>query len=132
LRNAADAAYTTEFIENLPQKFDTNIGDRGTKLSGGQRQRLTIARALYKSPQILIFDEATSALDSKSEKIIQATLSQLLIGRTALIIAHRLSTIQQADEILVLSNGEIIERGTHTELLTHNGDYKKWVALQQL
>ncbi len=132
LRNAADAAYTTEFIENLPQKFDTNIGDRGTKLSGGQRQRLTIARALYKSPQILIFDEATSALDSESEKIIQATLAQLLIGRTALIIAHRLSTIQQADEILVLSNGEIIERGTHNELLKSSGDYKKWVALQQL
>ncbi len=132
LLDAANAAYTTEFIDNLPQKFDTNIGDRGTKLSGGQRQRLTIARALYKSPQILIFDEATSALDSESEKIIQATLSELLIGRTALIIAHRLSTIQQADEILVLSNGEIVERGTHAELLSRNGDYKKWVMLQQL
>lgn len=102
------------------------------KLSGGQRQRLTIARAILKNPPILILDEATSALDSESEKLVQDALNHLLKNRTALVIAHRLSTIQYADEIIVMREGEIIERGSHEFLLQKNGEYAKLVALQQL
>lgn len=129
---AAQAANAHEFIEKLPQGYDTNIGDRGNKLSGGQRQRLTIARALLKNPPILILDEATSALDSESEKLVQAALDTLLKNRTALVIAHRLSTVQHADEIIVLDQGRIAERGTHEELMKTGKIYKKLVELQAL
>ena len=115
-----------------PNGYNTNIGDRGSKLSGGQRQRLTIARAILRNPDILILDEATSALDSESERLVQDALQKLMAGRTALIIAHRLSTIQKADEIIVLDQGRVIERGTHAGLLEKNGAYRKLVALQEV
>ncbi|MFN3193420.1 MAG: ABC transporter ATP-binding protein [Aureliella sp.] len=127
---AAEAAAAREFIEALPQGFDTFIGERGVKLSGGQRQRLAIARAILAAPRLLILDEATSNLDSESERLIQNSLRQLLQGRTAFVIAHRLSTIKHADLILVLDEGRIIERGTHQELLQRGGAYQKMVMLQ--
>ncbi len=123
LRRAAEQAFALDFIEVLPNGFDTLIGDNGVLLSGGQRQRIAIARALLKDSPVLILDEATSALDSESEKQVQAALENLENNRTTLVIAHRLSTIQRADEILVLVNGEIIERGRHRELLGANGYY---------
>ncbi len=129
---AARAANAHDFISEMPQGYQTNIGDRGSKLSGGQRQRLTIARALLKNPPILILDEATSALDSESEKLVQIALERLLKNRTALVIAHRLSTVQGADEIVVMDRGKIVERGSHHELLAQNGFYKKLVELQAL
>jgi subfamily B ATP-binding cassette protein MsbA len=129
---AAKAANAHEFISTLPEGYDTNIGDRGSKLSGGQRQRLTIARALLKNPPILILDEATSALDSESEKLVQAALERLLENRTALVIAHRLSTVQNADEIIVMDAGRIIERGTHESLMQEGKIYRKLVELQAL
>ena len=129
---AAKAANAHDFIENTEGGYQTNIGDRGMKLSGGQRQRLTIARALLRNPEILILDEATSALDSESEKLVQQALSQLMQGRTALVIAHRLSTVQHADEIVVMKEGRIIERGRHDKLLKLGGEYHKLVALQGL
>ena len=129
---AAKAANAYEFIMAMPEGFDTNIGDRGTKLSGGQRQRLTIARALLKNPPVLILDEATSALDSESEQLVQAALDRLLSNRTALVIAHRLSTIQHADEILVMNEGRIAERGTHEQLMRDSLIYKKLVELQAI
>lgn len=129
---AAKAANAHEFILALPQGYETNIGDRGTKLSGGQRQRLTIARALLKNPPILILDEATSALDSESERLVQAALDRLLQNRTALVIAHRLSTVQHADEIIVMDAGRIVERGSHAELMKNGRIYRKLVELQAL
>ena len=129
---AAKAANAHEFIVKLPEGYDTNIGDRGSKLSGGQRQRLTIARALLKNPPILILDEATSALDSESEQLVQAALDHLLTNRTALVIAHRLSTVQHADEIIVMEQGQIAERGTHEALMQKGGIYQKLVELQAL
>lgn len=129
---AAKAANAHDFITALPEGYDTNIGDRGSKLSGGQRQRLTIARALLKNPAVLILDEATSALDSASEKLVQAALDRLLQNRTALVIAHRLSTVQHADEIVVLNAGRIVERGSHQTLLASSGVYRKLVELQAL
>lgn len=129
---AAKAANAHEFILQLPEGYDTNIGDRGSKLSGGQRQRLTIARALLKNPPILILDEATSALDSESEKLVQAALERLLENRTALVIAHRLSTVQHADEIIVLDAGRIVERGNHESLMREGKIYRKLVELQAL
>ncbi len=127
---AAKIANAHEFIQQLPDTYYCNIGDRGNKLSGGQRQRLAIARAVYKNPPILILDEATSALDTESEKLVQDALAKLMQNRTTLVIAHRLSTIQHADEILVLEKGSIAERGKHNELLKLNGIYKKLCDLQ--
>jgi ATP-binding cassette subfamily B protein/subfamily B ATP-binding cassette protein MsbA len=127
---AAEAAAAREFVEQLPQGFDTFIGERGVKLSGGQRQRLAIARAILADPRILILDEATSNLDSESERLIQHSLRRLLTGRTAFVIAHRLSTIAHADLILVLDKGRIVERGTHQELLDHGGLYQRMIVLQ--
>lgn len=132
IEQAARIANAHEFISQMERGYDTNIGDRGSKLSGGQRQRLTIARAVYHDPEILILDEATSALDSESERLVQDALNKLMTGRTALIIAHRLSTIQQADEIVVMEQGRIVERGTHLELLEVGGHYAKLVELQEL
>ncbi|OHC65119.1 MAG: metal ABC transporter permease [Rhodocyclales bacterium RIFCSPLOWO2_02_FULL_63_24] len=128
---AAKAAHIHDFIEKLPDGYQTRVGERGLKLSGGEKQRVAIARALLKNPPILIFDEATSALDSKTEKAIQAELEQAAVGRTTLIIAHRLSTVMNADEILVLDAGRIVERGAHRALLERNGLYAQMWALQQ-
>jgi ATP-binding cassette subfamily B protein len=128
---AARAAHIHDFIESLPKKYETAVGERGLKLSGGEKQRVAIARALLKNPRILIFDEATSALDSRAEKAIQAELERISQGRTTLVIAHRLSTVMDADQILVLSHGRITERGTHMQLLEMKGEYAKLWALQQ-
>jgi ATP-binding cassette subfamily B protein len=128
---AARAAHIHDFIETLPAKYESMVGERGLKLSGGEKQRVAIARALLKNPRILIFDEATSALDSKSEKAIQAELERISLGRTTLVIAHRLSTVMDADLILVLSHGRIVERGSHQELLAAEGEYARMWALQQ-
>jgi ABC-type transport system involved in Fe-S cluster assembly fused permease/ATPase subunit len=128
---AARAAHIHDFVERLPDKYETRVGERGLKLSGGEKQRVAIARALLKNPPILIFDEATSALDSQTEKSIQAELEQAAIGRTTLIIAHRLSTVMNADTIIVLDGGRIVERGTHRELLSLDGAYAQMWALQQ-
>lgn len=127
---ATEAAAAREFIEALPQGFETWIGERGVKLSGGQRQRLAIARAILADPKILILDEATSNLDSESERLIQNSLKRLLQGRTAFVIAHRLSTITHADLILVLDGGRIVEQGTHQQLLDQGGLYNRMVVLQ--
>jgi ABC-type transport system involved in Fe-S cluster assembly fused permease/ATPase subunit len=128
---AAHAAQLTDFIALLPDGFETRVGERGLKLSGGEKQRVAIARALLKNPPFLIFDEATSALDSKTEKAIQSSLENAARGRTTLIIAHRLSTIMNADEILVLDGGRIVERGSHVMLLEASGRYAQMWALQQ-
>ncbi|MCQ4311290.1 lipid A export permease/ATP-binding protein MsbA [Pseudomonas stutzeri] len=128
--DAAEAAYAQEFIEQLPQGFDTLVGENGVLLSGGQRQRLVIARALLKDAPVLILDEATSALDTESERHIQSALDHAMAGRTTLVIAHRLSTIEKADLILVMDQGRIVERGTHGELLAANGAYARLHATQ--
>jgi subfamily B ATP-binding cassette protein MsbA len=127
---AAKVANAHEFIEKMPLGYYTNIGDRGTKLSGGQRQRLSIARAVLRNPPILILDEATSALDTESERLVQQALENLMKNRTSVVIAHRLSTIQFADEIIVLQQGELVERGTHSSLLEKNGAYRKLYDMQ--
>jgi len=127
---AAKIANANDFITAMSDGYQTSIGDRGSKLSGGQRQRLSIARAVLKNPPILILDEATSALDTESERLVQEALINLMKQRTTLVIAHRLSTIVHADEIIVMQSGEIVERGTHQELLNKNGYYKRLFDLQ--
>ena len=130
VRQAAEVAHADEFINDMSAGYETNIGDRGGKLSGGQRQRLSIARAVYKNPPILILDEATSALDTKSERLVQSALDHLMEGRTTIVIAHRLSTIIHADVICVVDDGRIVEQGTHDELLALGGHYAKLHAIQ--
>lgn len=130
IEDAAKRAHAAEFIESLPQGYDTVVGQNGIMLSGGQRQRLAIARALLKDAPILILDEATSALDTESERAIQQGLDQLMRDRTTLVIAHRLSTIQYADQIVVLQDGQIVEQGTHAQLLARNGQYRDLYTLQ--
>jgi ATP-binding cassette subfamily B protein len=127
---AAEAAYAQEFIRELPEGFDTYLGDRGVRLSGGQRQRIAIARAILKNPPLLLLDEATSALDAQSEKMVQAALDKAMVGRTTLVIAHRLATVQRADVIWVLERGHLIEQGTHAELQAKGGLYASLAALQ--
>src|SRR5436190_16523138 len=131
VHEAARAAHIHDFIVTLPAGYGTMVGERGLKLSGGEKQRVAIARALLKNPRILIFDEATSALDSRAEKAIQAELERISKGRTTLVIAHRLSTVMDADQILVLQAGRIVERGTHGQLLDAQGEYARMWALQQ-
>lgn len=130
ITEAAKAANAHEFIMALPQGYDTKIGERGLNLSGGQRQRMAIARAILKNPQILILDEATSALDTESEKLVQAALDRLMVGRTSFVIAHRLSTIFDADQIFVIENGQVREHGTHQELLALGGLYSTLYHIQ--
>jgi subfamily B ATP-binding cassette protein MsbA len=130
IKRAAKVAHADEFIQQLENGYDTQIGERGNKLSGGQKQRLSIARAVLKNPAILILDEATSALDTESEKVVQDALEELMKGRTTVVIAHRLSTVRKADEIVVLSKGKISERGTHKSLLENKGIYYNMCSLQ--
>ena len=130
--SAAKIANAHAFIEDLEHGYQTNIGDQGNKLSGGQKQRITIARAILRNPPILILDEATSALDTESEKLVQDALIKLMLDRTSIVIAHRLSTIKHADEIIVLKEGEIKERGSHKELLSLGGIYDNLVRLQNI
>ena len=127
---ALKIANAYEFVKNLPMGIYTNIGDSGNKLSGGQKQRLSIARAVLKNPPIMILDEATSALDTESEKFVQVALENMMQNRTSIVIAHRLSTIQKADKIVVMQKGEIVEQGTHDELIALNGTYNKLVMMQ--
>ncbi|EEK15806.1 ABC transporter, ATP-binding protein, partial [Capnocytophaga gingivalis ATCC 33624] len=130
IEEAAKVANAYNFINDLPNKFQTNIGDMGGKLSGGQKQRLSIARAVLKNPPIMILDEATSALDTESEKLVQNALEKMMLNRTSVVIAHRLSTIQNADIIVVMEKGKIIEQGNHTSLMAKNGTYRKLVEMQ--
>ena len=127
---AATAANAHEFISELPNRYDTVVGELGVKLSGGQRQRLAIARALLKDAPILLLDEATSALDNESERLVQSALDTLMRNRTTLVIAHRLSTIRRADRIVVLVRGQVVEQGTHEQLLALNAEYRKLHDLQ--
>jgi len=127
---ALEAANLRSLIRELPDGIDSVVGDNGNRLSGGQRQRLAIARAIYKNAPILILDEATSALDSESERQVQDALDRLMQGRTTLVIAHRLSTIEHADRIVVLDHGQVVETGTHSELIAKNGLYASLYNLQ--
>jgi ATP-binding cassette subfamily B protein len=127
---AAKAAFADEFITLLPEGYDTFLGERGVRLSGGQRQRIAIARAMLKNSPLLLLDEATSALDAESERMVQAALESAMKGRTTLVVAHRLATVQQADRILVLDQGQLVEQGTHAELVAKGGVYARLAALQ--
>ena len=128
---AAKVAHIHDFISSLPEGYDTLVGERGLKLSGGEKQRVAIARAMLKRPRILVFDEATSSLDSKTEQAIQATLREVARDHTTLVIAHRLSTVVDADQILVMDAGRIVERGSHRQLLAQDGRYAQMWRLQQ-
>ena len=130
LINSSKFSKIFNFIDSLPKKFNTRVGELGSRLSGGQIQRIVIARAIYKNPELLILDEATSALDTESEKLVQEALNRLMKNRTSLVIAHRLSTIQHADLIVVLNKGRIVEKGTHHQLLEKKGHYKRFIDLQ--
>ncbi|MDD7913044.1 ABC transporter ATP-binding protein [Polaribacter ponticola] len=132
IKEASQIANAFEFIKDLPEQFETNIGDSGNTLSGGQKQRLSIARAVLKNPPIMVLDEATSALDTESEQLVQVALEKMMQNRTSLVIAHRLSTIQKADSIVVMKKGEIVEQGKHEELLAKKGEYFKLVSMQSL
>jgi ATP-binding cassette subfamily B (MDR/TAP) protein 1 len=129
---AAKAANIHEFVRNLPSQYETGLGNRGAQLSGGQKQRIAIARALVRNPKILLLDEATSALDTHSEKVVQAALDKARAGRTCIMIAHRLTTIHNADLICVVENGQIVEKGTHEELMKLNEKYAKLYVMQQV
>lgn len=131
IRRAAEMAYADGFIDELPNGFDTDVGERGVKLSGGQRQRIAIARALLRNPKILMLDEATSSLDSRSEIEVQKALKNLMAGRTTIIIAHRLSTVVGADQIIFIEKGTVTGRGTHDELIEQHALYREF-AVQQL
>ena len=131
-RKAASDARISEFIEDLAEGYETEVGERGVRLSGGQRQRIAIARALLADPRILILDEATSHLDTVNEAEVQEALSRLMKGRTTLVIAHRLSTVRGVDRILVIDSGQVVEEGTHEELMTLDGVYAELVAKQVL
>jgi subfamily B ATP-binding cassette protein MsbA len=120
---ASQAAHAHDFITNLPDGYQTVVGEKGVNLSGGQRQRIAIARAILKNPRILLLDEATSSLDTESERLVQEALQRLMEGRTTFVVAHRLSTIQRADRILVLDKGQLVEEGTHAQLMERNGLY---------
>ena len=130
IREAAEQANALEFIEAMPEGFETELGDQGVRLSGGQRQRIAIARALLRDPEILILDEATSALDSVSERLVQQSLEGLMRGRTVIAIAHRLSTVENADWVVVLEEGRIVEQGTYDELLMRKGQLWEYHSLQ--
>jgi ATP-binding cassette subfamily B protein len=130
VKTAAQAAFADEFISALPEGYDTFLGERGVRLSGGQRQRIAIARAMLKNPPLLLLDEATSALDAESERMVQAALESAMQGRTTLVIAHRLATVQKADLIVVLDHGQLVEQGTHAELVARGGVYAGLAALQ--
>jgi ATP-binding cassette subfamily B protein len=127
---AADAAHALEFVSTFPDGMATAVGERGVQLSGGQKQRVAIARAILKDPAILVLDEATSALDSESEHLVQEALDRLMEGRTTLVIAHRLSTVRDADRVVVLDGGRVVEEGTHDALLGQNGLYRRLVERQ--
>jgi subfamily B ATP-binding cassette protein MsbA len=130
MRAAAEAAHVADFVDDLPDGYDTMVGDRGVLLSGGQRQRIAIGRALLKNAPVLILDEATSSLDTQSERRIQEALNELMKNRTTLVIAHRLSTVERADQIIVLDAGQIVESGTHAELLAAEGRYAALYRMQ--
>jgi ATP-binding cassette subfamily B protein len=130
VKAAAHAAFAHEFIKDLPEGYDTFLGERGVRLSGGQRQRIAIARAMLKNPPLLLLDEATSALDAESERMVQAALESAMRDRTTLVIAHRLATVQKADLIVVLDHGALVEQGTHAELVARGGVYAGLAALQ--
>lgn len=131
IQEALKVAYADEFVNKMPQGLDTVIGDRGTRLSGGQQQRVTIARAFLQNSDILLFDEATSALDNESEKVVQKALERLAGNKTVIAVAHRLSTIQDFDKIFVLHDGNLVESGTHFELMQKGGEYSKLYDLSQ-
>ncbi len=130
IMRAAQVANADQFIRELPNGYDTRIGERGVKLSGGQRQRLAIARAVLADPRILILDEATSNVETQGERLIQTGLKALMDGRTTFVIAHRMNTVAHADQIVVLENGSIVQAGTHAELLANEGPYREMVWLQ--